>query len=75
MMNKDTRAVFIEAEDQETLEHNLQREPEDWEIPAFATNPIKKETVKAKEKSLDRTDKALMAIGTICMVGGLLMRI
>lgn len=68
-----TKVAFITAEDNETLEHNLQREPEDWEIPAFATKPIKK--AEPKEKSLDKTDKTLLVLGVISMVGGLLMRI
>lgn len=72
-MTKETRAVFIEAEDTETLEHNLQRELEDWEIPAFATKPVKQ--AEPKEKSLDKTDKTLLVLGIISMAGGLLLRI
>lgn len=72
-MNKETRSVFIEAEDNETLEHNLQREPEDWEIPAFATRPVRQ--AEPKEKNLDKTDKTLLVLGLISMAGGLLLRI
>ena len=64
--------IFAEPSDKEALDQNLKREPEYWEIPAFATKP--RTVCKAKEKSLDHTDKAMITIGTICMIAGILVR-
>lgn len=63
--------IFAEPSDKEALEQNIKREPEFWEIPAFATKPAAR---KAKEKGLDQTDKAMITIGTICMIAGILVR-